>query len=266
MLYDNTIDGKTGDKHNYQYDPLVKYKTTIKCQLDILLYAQMLIKHIPDVSMESWNTDGINFIYPKEYYKKVLEIKTQWEHIIEGQMEITPYKKIIRKDVNNYIAVKTNGSIKLKGIFELEKELHKDDSNHVVVMALVRYFTNNVPIIDTIHNETNIFNFLSTVRVQNTKQGKWTLYQVLLEKKQKKKIKLQRINRYYISNDRRYSLIKELEGKNKKFSFIEKGYNPIVLNTVDSINAKDYNINYRYYIKKANEIKEQIENKQLKLF
>ncbi len=258
--------GKTGDKHNYQYDPLVKYKTTIKCQLDILLYAQMLIQYIPDISMESWNTDGINFIYPKEYYEKVLEIKTQWEHIIEGQMEITPYRKIIRKDVNNYIALKENGKIKLKGIFELEKELHKDDSNHIVIMALVRYFIDNIPIETTIYNDTDIFNFLSTARVQNTIQGKWILYQIILKDKEKKKIKLQRINRYYISTDKRYSLIKELDGSKNKFSFIEKGYNPIVLNTIVDTNIKHYNIDYRYYIRKANEIKNQIENKQLKLF
>ena len=57
-------------------------------------------------------------LYDKKNTNKVLNVKKQWEKIIGGELEITPYKQIIRRDVNNYIAIKEKG-IKQKQLAEM---------------------------------------------------------------------------------------------------------------------------------------------------
>jgi len=262
--------GKTGEPYNWQFDPMVKYSTTIKCQLDILLYCQMLYDNIPDLYIESYNTDGVNIVYDKKYENIVYKLKTQWEHIINGVLEITPYNKIIRMNVNNYIAIKPNNSVKLKGIFELEKELHKDTSNYIITKAVVDYFVKQIPIVQTIKNADNIYDFLASVRVQNTAQGKWVLFHNYLLNGKIIKEQLQKNNRYYISNLKDHTITKNLvepilEKNEGKYSFIAVGKNPIPLNIVTSTKAFDYPIDYNYYIVEARKIINQIEDKQLKL-
>jgi len=257
--------GKTNDKNNYQYDPIVQYATTIKCQLDILLYTQYLFDKIPYLKIESYNTDGINIIYDTKYYNDVLKVKEKWEDVIKGELEITGYNKVIRLSVNDYIALKTNGKTKLKGQFEIAKEIHKDASSHIVNIALYEYFINNIPIEKTIKENDNIYNFLNTIRIQNTKQGRWELYHTFIENGEKRKIKMQRINRYYVCKNANHTIIKELND-GESFSFIEAGYNVKELNKVIDTNAKNYDINYNYYLKKARDIIQKIEDKQQKLF
>ncbi len=257
--------GKLGDKYNYQFDPLQKYRITIKCQLDILLYMQMINKKIPNIDIVSANTDGVVAIYKKEYIKIIDEINEEWRKITGIEMEKTLYKKLIQKDVNNYIAIKIDGKVKYKGIFEKDLELHKDNSFYIITKALNEYFVNNIPIEKTIKECNNIYDFLGVIRVQNTKQGKWTLYQIYLENGITKKRKLQKLNRYYICKDKTYNIIKELNN-NEKFSFIEAGYSVKELNQVIETDVKKYDIDYSYYIKKANEIKNKIVKKENKLF
>jgi len=257
--------GKTGDKYNYQYDVLVKYSTTLKCQLDILLYAQMLKEKVPDLKIESWNTDGINLIYNKKHTNVILEVKKRWEKIVNAEMEITPYKKIIRRDVNNYIAIKKDNNVKLKGIFEIEKELHKNHSFQIIPIALYNYFIKGISIQQTFDENNNIFDYLGTIRVQNTASGIWILVHSYIENKQAVEKKIQKINRYYVTTNKAHNIIKK-NITNGNWQYIEARRNTIPLNIVNDTNAKNYNIDYSFYHREIFKIINMIDDKQLKLF
>lgn len=62
------------------------------------------------------NTDGIAFKpYPDVTQETLNIIKQQWEDDFKLQLEVSSFKRLIQRDVNNYIAVKPNDKLKLKG-------------------------------------------------------------------------------------------------------------------------------------------------------
>lgn len=62
------------------------------------------------------NTDGIAFKpYPDITQGTLDYIKQRWEDDFKLQLEVSSFKRLIQRDVNNYIAVKQNEKLKLKG-------------------------------------------------------------------------------------------------------------------------------------------------------
>lgn len=63
------------------------------------------------------NTDGVAVKLNKEPNAKerMFLIKKQWEQYFKLNLEVTHFKRLIQRDVNNYIAVKDNDHLKLKG-------------------------------------------------------------------------------------------------------------------------------------------------------
>lgn len=62
------------------------------------------------------NTDGIAFKPYADVTQETLNIiKQQWEDDFKLQLEVSSFKRLIQRDVNNYIAVKQNDKLKLKG-------------------------------------------------------------------------------------------------------------------------------------------------------
>ncbi len=255
--------GKLGEKWNWQYDPLQKYKVTIKCQLDLLLYMQMLTSNIDSIKLDAANTDSVNIIYKKEELQKVNDISEEWTKITGALLERTKYKKVIRKDINNYIAIKEGNSVKYKGVFEMEKELHKNHSFYIINKALSNYFVKGIPVIKTIKDNNNsIYDYLGTIRVQGTKSGTWTLYHTYLKDGNVIKDKIQKINRYYVTSNPNSQIIKELDQNPDKWSYIESGYNVMPINKIKDDNIMNYDVNYNYYIAKTMKIINQIEGQK----
>lgn len=63
------------------------------------------------------NTDGVAVKLNNEPNAKerMFKIKKQWEQYFKLNLEVTHFKRIIQRDVNNYIAIKDNDHLKLKG-------------------------------------------------------------------------------------------------------------------------------------------------------
>lgn len=63
------------------------------------------------------NTDGVAVKLNNDPNAKerMFKIKKQWEQYFKLNLEVTHFKRIIQRDVNNYIAVKDNDHLKLKG-------------------------------------------------------------------------------------------------------------------------------------------------------
>jgi hypothetical protein len=136
----------------------------------------MLIEEMElnNIHVVSANTDGIVCLFDKSLNDKYYEICHNWEKIVGnsemGQLEYKDYKFLAQTSVNDYIALDTDNTIKRKGDFEIDSEIHKNNSMRIVRIALTNYFINNIPIEDTILNHTNIYHFCKRVK---TTKGWW---------------------------------------------------------------------------------------------
>lgn len=141
--------------------------------------------------------DGFDAIVKRNREEEFKNILSSWEKVIGnnelGNFEYTEFLWIAQTSVNDYIALKTDGSLKNKGDFEIDKELHKNSSARIIPIALKRYFVDNIPVEETIKNHDNIYDFC--IRQKSSKDFHYegiigndvTVYNKLI--------------RYYVSNE-----------------------------------------------------------------
>jgi len=252
--------GMVNQVHSWQYDPLVAFRITIFNQFALLKFAEMLI--LNDISVVSLNTDGCLSLVrydQKDLYEK---LSKEWELLSNHTLEETLYSKFIQTSVNDYIAITTDGKVKKKGDFTTEFELHKNKSARVVNLALEQYFINNVKPEEFIKNHNNIYDFC--LGVKSIGKNKLIHYNT----KTLEEIPLQKINRFYISNNG-LNLLKKLpplEGKKItkqldifgnvddgiRESEIEAGWLSTIFNKFEE--KQNYDINYQYYLNRIYKI------------
>jgi hypothetical protein len=258
--------GKLGEESSWQYDPFSVMCVTIGNQFEILMLIESL--ELEGIHVISANTDGITSLFDKTKEEIYYKICKEWELIVGnedlGQLEYVYYSKLIQTSVNDYIAVKLNGDLKTKGDFVSEFELHKNKSASIIPIALQNYYSKNIPIEETIYNHQNIYDFCCGVK---SKSGAKLIH---LNTKTSEEIQLQKVNRYFISNDGLNLLkrLKPLEGKkvsNQMDIFnniddgtreqeVEAGWLTTIFNKYYKLEMKKYNINYSYYIDKCKKI------------
>lgn len=270
--------GKMNDENSFLYDPESLLKITLNGQLLLsMLMEDIYLNH--NIKLLQANTDGFTFICKKIDIDNIKLLVTNWENITNLEMEYAEYKSMIIRDVNNYSAIYSNGKVKHKGCFEIERAWHKNHSMLIVPKALENYYINNISIEETIKSCTDILDFC--------KRGRSTGKNILIARNGIKDIELQKNNRYYVSNIgvdiiKIMPQLKDDDGNFKKdkinnyrknnpqqmdlFHFvedviidkpretnIEAGYKCTLYNTIDN---KDHltNINYRYYINECYKI------------
>lgn len=175
--------GKLGNKYSTLYSPQLMLQVTITGQLVLL----MLIERLENVGIcvFSGNTDGIISKYPKERHEEVRCVIAQWEHDTNFKTEETRYSAVYSRDVNSYIAVKSEGGdsearflderlgCKTKGAFSergsaLNSILSKNPETLVCIDAVLQFIKNKQPIEKTIKECVDIRRFVS---VKNVKGG-----------------------------------------------------------------------------------------------
>jgi hypothetical protein len=167
------------------------------------------------------------------------------------QLEVDTYEKMIIADVNNYIAVHKNGKVKCKGRFEwedLEKKkvamFHKNKSFLIIPKAIYAYFVDGVMPEDFLAQNQNIFDYCGAVKAK----GDWHFVERKLVDGNLINNKLQKIIRYYISNDGSKLVKCNSDGREIQ---VEAGQ--WMQSTVNNLSAdkkefKEYDINLAYYI------------------
>ena len=253
--------GKTNEANSWLYDPLYSMKTTISGQIFISMWAECIAENIPECEILQINTDGITFKYPKKYHEKAIELSNKLTEKCKLTYECNEYKSMIIRDVNNYIAEYTDGHCKYKGCFEIDKELHKDNSMRIVPIALSEYFIKNIPFDQTIKNHKNIYDFCLRLKLNNGFIG--THNSIL--NSQKHIETLGKNTRYYISNKGGYLFKSKMDNSNY-LAGVNVGFLTTIFNQYALKPIKDYNLNYAFYIRECRKIVDIIENKQLKLF
>lgn len=260
--------GKSNEEKSFLYDPLYTFKTTIAGQLFISMWAERMVEAVPELVFIQVNTDGITVKIPKEKLELIRQVNNQLTEETSLGIEEAFYSKMCIRDVNNYISVyedstKENEHIKLKGDFEIYKEYHKDPSMRIVPMAVKDYFVYGIPVEDTIRNHRDIYDFCLRLKTNS----KSTPYIEHLDKSGINIVndKLDRTTRYYISSG------KESGRLYKKFTDgritgVNIGYSVRVFNKYEEKDWEDYKINYNFYIREANKLKNPLVYKPLNLF
>jgi len=130
----NSAFGKTGNKYSILFDERVQLQVTLAGQLMILMLLEDLLK--AKIKILSANTDGVIVKVPRMRVPQLKKIMRKWEAATGQALEDTEYQRYIRRDVNNYIAVKSDGIAKEKGVFK--REIRGKAS--IIAEAVRKYF------------------------------------------------------------------------------------------------------------------------------
>lgn len=186
----NGLFGKTGSDVSCFYDPHVFYAVTVNGQLLISMLLEKLYSN--GCQILQVNTDGVTIFHDKNIRGKVEQICKDWEAVTKLTLEYANYSKMIIRDVNNYIAVSTDGKIKEKGAFETKKDWHKDNSYMVVPLAVREYLVNNVPVEKTLSEHKNILDFCGRYKASPN----WHVEYAYLDGLREKRLNFGKIYRY----------------------------------------------------------------------
>jgi len=258
----NSVYGKSSDMQNWIYDRQLTMFTTLTGELSLLMLIEKY--ELNGIHVISANTDGVTIKIHKDLMDKMFEINQWWCEVTQYELERADYQKIIFSTVNDYLAIKTDGDVKKKGDFLTDFELHKNKSARVCAIALEQYFVHSTPIEHTIRNHNNIYDFCLRQKASkdfhyegiNRSTGEKTIYNKLI--------------RYYVSKSGEKLLKVKNEGCDTnapEVSQVEAGeWVMHVCNHLTPDHSLE-NINYEYYIERANKIvhKIQTEGKKRKV-
>ena len=152
--------GKLGSKWSTLYSPDLMIQVTITGQLALLMLIEAI--EAAGIQVVSGNTDGIVIKCPKSMIDRLNEIIQWWEKTTGFETEETQYLAVYSRDVNNYVALKPDGKVKLKGAYA-EPGLQKNPANQICVEAVVAYLKSGTPVEETIMNCDDVTKFV-TVR------------------------------------------------------------------------------------------------------
>jgi len=270
----NSTFGLSNDENSFFYDPELFCRITINGQLTLMMLYEMIMERIPGAIALLQNTDGVETLIPRPYIDEYMEICKEWEDITNLNLEHDEYQKLVLSDVNNYIGVNnfidvditkwrevkqsqphylfkvendkfSFAPVKLKGRFDFHNlQLHKNKSKLVIPKAIYQYFVNNVLPEDYLEENKNILDYC----IGGKSKGDWQQVARYIKDGAFAEDKLQKINRYFISNDG-VKIIKVNKKDNREIQ-LESGRWVQTIFNVLKVEPKweNYNINKAYYM------------------
>lgn len=187
-ILNNGTFGKLGSKWSLFYAPSELIQVTVTGQLALLMLIERL--ELSGIRVMSANTDGIVCCYTpaQEWlYKSIIH---WWEQLTGFTMEFTDYTLVAARDVNSYVAITTDGKVKLKGAFappDPGPSGWPNPTTQVCVDAVVAYLKAGTPLATTILACRDVRQFIAVRTVKGG--GMW------------RDEYLGRVVRWYYSND-----------------------------------------------------------------
>lgn len=151
--------GKFGSKWSILYSPDLLIQVTLTGQLALLMLIEAL--ETADYTVVSANTDGVVI----KCGEGIDDIMTAWEITTGFTTEATQYTALYSRDVNNYIAVKADGTTKLKGAYAYAG-LQKNTTNEVCTDAVIDYLVHQKPIEETVLQTQDCRKFITVRQVK----------------------------------------------------------------------------------------------------
>ena len=201
-LIANTTYGATLNKYNDLYDPLMARSVCISGQLYLIELSNHLFQAVPDLRILQTNTDGIMVEFDDSHYDLVKEITEEWQQRTGFELEEDAVARIYQKDVNGYIEVATDGSVKKKGGYVVRGiapagAFNINNNATIVAKAIVEFFVNGTPVEETINASTDIFEFQLIAKAGAKYKEAYHLVDG-------EKRPVQKVNRVYATSDERY--------------------------------------------------------------
>lgn len=300
----NGLSGNLQNEHNFCYSPEAVMKIRINGQLLLLMLAEKLTQ--VGCRIIQANTDGLFVLLKKDNYQQVNTICRDWEQLTKLTLEEERFEAMYQYAINDYIAVTTlypdmkkrflsgetlirkstkkpytcieeiqEDFIKTKGMFITKVLLGKGLSAKIIPEAIIKYFVDGIPVEQTIKECKDIKKFL-----MSEKTGKQWHVEYMNEEQQ-------RTNRFYASTNGGYlwkwkdtghkegEIITYTEpyvGERKYKASARQYQNMLtasgvtLLNKFDDKPIEERKINYRYYLREALKIIEELQPRQLELF
>lgn len=156
--------GKTGSPYSVLFAPEMLIQTTVTGQLALLMLIEWHeMRGIPVVSA---NTDGIVLKCPKYAVPVSEALIKAWEQATGLEMEASEYAAIYSRDVNNYIAVKTDGSTKRKGEYSKAGLIEKKNPDvEICADAVSDLLSKGTPVLYTLAACRDIRKFVAIQKV-----------------------------------------------------------------------------------------------------
>ncbi len=187
----NGVIGMTNADWSPFFDRAMNMSVTINGQFLLAILCERITEGLAGRIIMA-NTDGIEVdILDRAEFDRICN---EWQNEFSLQLESNIYAKLACRDVNNYTGVFDNGKTKEKGVYEVEKEIFKNNSKKIVPYAVREFMVNGTPVETTINNCNDIGMFLIGKRA---KTGSLRYRQV--EGYGLKEEILQKNVRYYIS-------------------------------------------------------------------
>lgn len=162
--------GACKDKFNALYDPRQANMVCVNGQLMLIDLMHKLVRDAGAEIIQS-NTDGVLIRMPDgfdggpdAFYDRVDDVAYEWEHRTGMGLEFDEFTRVYQKDVNNYVLVAADGSMKTKGAY-VKKLGPLDYDLAVVNKALVEYMVHGVPVEDTIAADDDLIDYQRVVKV-----------------------------------------------------------------------------------------------------
>lgn len=249
----NAIYGKLGSDKFWLYDRFAQMQVTINGQLMTMTLVEEL--ELNGIHVISANTDGIIIKLPRDKENVYKEITDRWNEKNKMGADYEDYKYLVVRDVNNYFNLQytKSGEDKFEGHGVLDpkqyiKNVGKGFDMPVVTIAVIEYFINNTPVMETLKNHKNILDFCKT---QNIGRQFEVIYTVIKNGVPIVK-RSQRHVRFYVSTHG--VVIQKEHVVTKARNKLASGLPVKVLNSLDDLPIEERDIDYKYYYDEAYKI------------
>lgn len=166
----NSTYGAMKDKNNPLFDPLMANNVCIGGQILLLDLIEKLEDRFDIIQS---NTDGIlvklranNEAEASIEYSVLDDICFEWEQRTGMNLEFDEFRKVVQKDVNNYVIIDAEGHYKSKGAY-VKKLNDLDNDLPIINEALINRIVHNVPVEETINRCNELKKFQKIVKLSN---------------------------------------------------------------------------------------------------
>ena len=215
----NTTYGAMLNQYNDLFDPLMGRSVCISGQLYMTELATAYVENCKTIKLIQVNTDGIMFSIDEDEMSKIYAINDEWQTRTGFQLEEDKIKKIVQKDVNNYVMVTMDDKVKVKGsylTYGISKVGAWNINNNATIVnkALIEYFVNGTPVEETINNCNDILEFQFIAKAGSKYKEAYLL-------QDGKKIPIQKVNRVYASKNKSHGKLYKVHAETGRAAKIE---------------------------------------------
>lgn len=201
----NTSYGASLSEFNELYDAKMGRRVCIIGQLLLTEFTLNIYRSCKTIKILNVNTDGVMYSIDEDEQPIVDAIRKEWEERTGLELEEDKIKRVTFKDCNNYILEKMDGTLKVKGSYVSDyKPSFKHNSLSIVATAIVRFFTENKPVEETINECNDPFKFQLIAKTGST-------YQRTVHYLSGEEIEVQKVNRLYAVKNERLGVVKKVK-------------------------------------------------------